>query len=169
MCIIRLEEEKKINEVLDPIRSRDIPITTINGCFDILTPGHLKILCEAYSYTYVDSAFCSNGPLVVGLNSDISVRKMKGEGRPVLSEMERAYLLHSLGYVHCVIIFDDLTCENFIRKVRPQIHVNDSSYGQNCVEKKVLDEYGGELVLFPKDTKSFSTTDIVNRILKKNK
>ena len=132
-------------------------IVTINGCFDIFTIGHLYCL---------NKASVAGDILVVGLNSDQSVRKLKGDKRPILIEGERALMIAQLPFVDYIFIYDEETSEKFVESIKPDVHVNDASYGYDCVEKKILDTYGGELFLIDKIDND-STTNIIERILER--
>jgi len=140
-------------EKMDKIRKTK-KIVTINGCFDIIHLNHFKILHKAK---------CAGDILVVGLNSDISVKRLKGKGRPILDQDERAKTLLFLPYVDYVYIYNEDTPEDFIRMVKPDTHVNDSFYGDNCVEKKVVEEFGGKLYIVNKFS-GISTSEIISRI-----
>ncbi len=151
-CLIGILNEKR----------EDCPVVTVNGCFDILTPGHLHILRQAWT-----KSFLNKGVVVVGLNSDKSIRKLKGDNRPILNEEERASILLLTYFVDFVYIYDEETSEDFVRMIKPAFHFNDSSYGAFCIESNVLKEFGGELILVDKIDPHLSTTEIINRILNK--
>lgn len=135
-------------------------IVTINGCFDLLTPKHVKVLSIAKSQGDI---------LIVGINSDSSIKLLKGIKRPIFTEIERAMFLLELPFVDFVVIYDEKTSENFVARICPDIHANDSSYGINCVEKSILDKFGGKLFIFEKEEEALSTTEIIERILSKSK
>ncbi len=139
---------------LDAHRRAGQTIVSINGSFDLLHAGHLHILAQAARQGDV---------LVVGLNSDQSVRAYKGLHRPIFPEAERAELLLALAMVDYVVLFDEPDCVNFVRRVRPDVHVNDASYGEDCIEAPAVREGGGRLQLVAK-LPTASTTDILHRI-----
>jgi D-beta-D-heptose 7-phosphate kinase / D-beta-D-heptose 1-phosphate adenosyltransferase len=120
-----------------------------NGCFDLLHPGHLSLL-----------EFCSRmGRVVVGLNSDRSVRALKGDLRPIIGEAQRKYSLESCKWVSEVHIFDEDTPLELIRKLRPDVIVKGAEYrGQS-----VIGEGLAEVVLF-EPIMQFSTSQIIDRI-----
>jgi len=158
MIKIFTEDNKDFfSEKIDKLRKTK-KIVTINGCFDIIHLNHFKILHKAK---------CAGDILVVGLNSDKSVKRLKGEGRPILNQKERAESLIFLPYVDFVYIYEEDTPENFIRITKPDIHVNDSFYGDNCIEKKVVEDLGGKLYIINKFS-GISTSDIINRIKTNN-
>jgi rfaE bifunctional protein nucleotidyltransferase chain/domain len=101
--------------------------------------------------------------LVVGVNSDASIRKLKGPNRPIRREDERAEIVAAMEMVSFVVLFDERESTSFVARVRPDVHVNDATYGEDCVEAKVLREYGGRLHLIPKFQWE-SNSDLVERI-----
>jgi len=110
-----------------------------NGCFDLVHPGHISLLSQA-------RAACDR--LVVGLNADASVRRLKGDGRPVQDEMARAIVLASLAAVDLVVIFHDDTPDHLIRQLRPDILVKGADYKrENIVGADFVASYGGEVML----------------------
>src|SRR5204862_2624113 len=100
-------------------------IVTLNGSFDLLHVGHLHILREAKRQGDV---------LIVGLNSDASVRGYKGPARPIIPRAERARMLLALRAVDYVHIFDEAVPMPFLEQVKPNVHVNGSEYGKDCIE-----------------------------------
>jgi rfaE bifunctional protein nucleotidyltransferase chain/domain len=126
-----------------------------NGCFDLLHRGHVRYLAEAAELGEL---------LVVGLNSDHSVRGLKGAGRPLMPEDERAEVLAALGCVDYVTLFDTPTAAGLIEVLRPEVYVKGGDYAdQPPPEAKLARELGGEfrvLELVP----GSSTSDLVRRI-----
>jgi D-beta-D-heptose 7-phosphate kinase/D-beta-D-heptose 1-phosphate adenosyltransferase len=129
-------------------------IVTINGSFDVLHAGHLHILEEARRQGDV---------LIVGLNSDASVRGYKGPGRPIVPEQQRAQMLLALRVVDYVHIFNESDPIAFLSEVRPDVHVNGAEYGQDCVESGVVKDGGGRLHLVGR-VAGLSTTDVVGKL-----
>jgi D-beta-D-heptose 7-phosphate kinase/D-beta-D-heptose 1-phosphate adenosyltransferase len=130
---------KVLDERLDEWRRAGLRIGFTNGCFDLLHPGHLKVLAEA-------RAACDR--LVVGLNSDASARRLKGEGRPIQDEMSRAQLLAALEAVDAVAIFEEDTPIELIRRVRPQVLVKGGDYTKDqVVGREIVEAAGGEVLL----------------------
>jgi D-beta-D-heptose 7-phosphate kinase/D-beta-D-heptose 1-phosphate adenosyltransferase len=125
-----------------------------NGCFDILHPGHVKVLTAA-------RGACDR--LVVGLNSDASVKRLKGKGRPVQDERARAEVLAALEAVDLVVIFEEDTPINLITQIKPSVLVKGGDYTRDrVVGHEVVDTYGGE-VLLVEVLPGFSTTSLVDR------
>ena len=126
-----------------------------NGCFDLLHPGHIRSLEQARALGDV---------LIVGLNSDISVRQLKGEGRPVIPERERAEILAALESVDAVVIFDDLTPREVIARLLPDVLVKGGDWpGDQIVGREEVEAAGGRVVLAPV-VPGYSTTDILKKI-----
>lgn len=125
-----------------------------NGCFDVLHIGHIRLLLEAAE---------AGDILVVGLNSDASVKRLKGENRPVHTEDIRAEMLAALVPVDCVILFDEDTPENLIRMVKPDVIVKGGDYTpEQVVGAGFVESYGGEVRIFPV-VEGHSTTQIISK------
>jgi D-beta-D-heptose 7-phosphate kinase/D-beta-D-heptose 1-phosphate adenosyltransferase len=131
-------------------------IVFTNGCFDLLHPGHIHLL---------NSAKGLGDRLVVGLNSDASVRRLKGPTRPILDERARASLLGSLDSVDLVVVFDEDTPENILKVLKPDVLVKGDDYSAgDVVGREIVESYGGEIHLIPV-LKGFSTTNLTQQIL----
>ena len=129
-----------------------------NGCFDLLHHGHVDILHKSK---------CLGDRLVVGLNSDASVKRLKGEKRPIVKEEDRAAILSALSSVDLVVLFDEDTPIELIRAVRPDILVKGADYKPHeVVGKEVVESYGGRVELVPL-REGHSTSGIEERILKR--
>ena len=114
-------------------------ITLVNGNFDLLHVGHVR---------YLGAAKALGGKLVVAVNSDDSVRALKGEGRPLMPEYERAEILAALAAVDAVVIFPELDVRAIIREIRPDIHAKGTDYTADSVpERDTLAEYGGRVAI----------------------
>src|SRR6202012_1593538 len=125
-----------------------------NGCFDILHPGHVKVLTAA-------RGACDR--LIVGLNSDASVRRLKGEGRPVQDERARSEVLAALEAVDLVVVFTQDTPIELITKIKPSVLVKGGDYTRDqVVGHEVVEAYGGEVLLVDV-MPGFSTTSLVDR------
>jgi D-glycero-beta-D-manno-heptose 1-phosphate adenylyltransferase len=116
-------------------------IVFTNGCFDLLHLGHISLLNFARSL---------GDALVIGINSDASVAKLKGSGRPVVPQDERAAVLAAMPAVSFAIVFDELDPVETIKVVRPHVHVKGGDYRkEDMVETAVVEAQGGEVVLYP--------------------
>ena len=126
-----------------------------NGCFDLLHPGHIGSLEQARAL---------GDALIVGLNSDASVRALKGVGRPVLPERERAEILAALECVDAVIIFDELTPREVIARLLPDVLVKGGDWpGNQIVGREEVEAAGGRVVSIPV-VPGYSTTEILRKI-----
>jgi D-glycero-beta-D-manno-heptose 1-phosphate adenylyltransferase len=133
--------------------SRTVSFT--NGCFDILHPGHIASLSDAA----LEADF-----LIVGLNSDASAKRLKGEGRPVMDENSRALMLASLLMVDAVVIFDEDTPLELIEMVRPDVLIKGGDYSlEQIVGAKEVMAYGGRVVI-NQIVPGFSSTGIIGKI-----
>jgi len=136
-------------------RFKDQKIVFTNGCFDILHLGHIEYLSKASDLGDV---------LVIGLNSDRSVRAIKGAGRPVSNEEARATILASLSFVNTIVLFDEETPYNLINIIQPDILAKGADYTiPEIVGHDIVEARGGEIVTIPL-TEGYSTTDIIERI-----
>lgn len=135
------------------LTSKTIAFT--NGVFDILHEGHLKIICAAAATADI---------LIIGINSDASVRKLKGPGRPVQNENSRALILASLLVVDAVIIFDEDTPLNLIRAIQPNVLIKGGDYTMDTiVGADVVSTSGGEVLVVPLEP-GHSTTALINKM-----
>ena len=127
-------------------------ITLANGGFDLLHVGHVR---------YLEGAKALGGKLVVAINSDDSVRALKGEGRPVMPENERAEIVASLADVDAVVIFSELDVRAIIREIRPEVQAKGTDYTVDSVpERDAVAEYGGKIEIVG-DPKRHSTSEIL--------
>lgn len=136
------------------LKSKTIAFT--NGVFDILHEGHIAVLAKAASFADV---------LVVGVNSDSSVKKLKGDSRPVNKESSRALLLASLIMVDAVVIFDEETPLELIKIIKPDVLVKGGDYTvETIVGAKEVMAYNGRVEVIPLE-EGFSTTGIIEKIM----
>ena len=138
---LRLVERAALAPLASALRAKGKRIVTVNGSFDVLHNGHLYILSEARQQGQV---------LIVGINSDASIRSYKGAGRPVVPERRRAEMLLALRMVDYVHIFDEANPIAFLEQVRPDVHVNGAEYGEDCIESETVRRGGGTLHLVPR-------------------
>lgn len=135
-------------------------ITLANGNFDLLHVGHVR---------YLGASKALGGRLVVAVNSDSSVRALKGEGRPLIPEYERAEIVAALAAVDAVVIFPELDVRAIIREIRPDIHAKGTDYTADSVpERDTLAEYGGRVAIVG-DSKDHSTSGIIRSRLSPRK
>ncbi|MBI2995454.1 MAG: D-glycero-beta-D-manno-heptose 1-phosphate adenylyltransferase [Candidatus Melainabacteria bacterium] len=138
-------------------KNKNLVIVATNGCFDILHVGHIRSLQKAKTLGDI---------LVVGINSDNSVKKLKGNNRPIINENERAEVLAALSCIDYITLFFEETAENFLEKVRPDIYVKGSEYTLDKLpEVKVVKKLGGKIVQIPM-IPGISTTSIIQSLKK---
>ncbi len=126
-----------------------------NGCFDLLHPGHIQSLEQARSL---------GDELIVGINGDASVRELKGTGRPILPELERAEILAALGFVDAVVIFYELTPRETIAALLPDVLVKGGDWpGDQIIGREEVEAAGGRVVSIPV-VPGYSTTEILAKM-----
>jgi rfaE bifunctional protein nucleotidyltransferase chain/domain len=136
-------------------RAKGRKIAFANGCFDLLHVGHIR---------YLESAAREADLLVVAINDDESVRRLKGEGRPILSARDRAELVASLRCVDYVVIFSEPTVGPLLTELRPDVHCKGTDYTVESVpERDIVRAYGGRTAIVG-DPKDHSTRDLLSRI-----
>jgi glycerol-3-phosphate cytidylyltransferase len=155
--IVSIEELVKVIEFL---KAKNKKIVFTNGCFDILHAGHMKLLNEAKSFGDI---------LIVGLNSDGSVKRIKGDSRPINSQERRAEALSGIGCIDYVVIFEENTPCEIISQIKPDIHVKGGDYDSHnyakMPEAEIVHKYGGEVKIV-KLVEGQSTTAIINKMAK---
>jgi rfaE bifunctional protein nucleotidyltransferase chain/domain len=135
-------------------------ITLANGNFDLLHVGHVR---------YLQGAKALGGKLVVAINSDDSVRALKGEGRPVMPEQERAEIVAALADVDAVVVFPEVDVRTIIREIRPDVQAKGTDYRADTVpERDAVAEYGGRVEIVG-DPKDHSTSEILRTRLSPRK
>ena len=127
-----------------------------NGCFDLLHPGHVRLLERARE---------RGNRLIVAINSDQSVRDLKGAARPVLSEAERAATLAGFACVDAVTVFGEETPHALLRLLLPDVLVKGADWAHWIAGREIVEEYGGEVLAIPVEA-GYSTTDLVANILR---
>jgi D-glycero-beta-D-manno-heptose 1-phosphate adenylyltransferase len=155
----KIVQRQDLQELGKKLRASGKRIVFANGCFDILHVGHVR---------YLEGAAAQGNVLVVGVNSDRAVRKLKGENRPVLPEEARAELVAALESVDYVVIFDDVNAESFLRDLRPHVHCKGTDYTEeNVPERAVMESLGGEIKIVG-DAKNHSTRGLLAEILRRS-
>ncbi len=144
-----------VHEVLDEHRRAGRKIVFANGVFDLLHVGHVR---------YLQAAREEGDVLVVGINSDASTRKLKGEGRPILNERARAVLVAALDAVNYVVIFDELDVKPILREIQPDVHAKGTDYTVDTVPERDLADLLGIRVAIVGDPKRHSTRDLLARL-----
>jgi rfaE bifunctional protein nucleotidyltransferase chain/domain len=151
----KILDPQELTIQLDDWRKQGLKTVFTNGCFDILHLGHADYLARAAELGDV---------LIVGLNSDASISRLKGPSRPICDQSSRSFLLASLAAVDGVVIFDEDTPENLIRIVKPDYLVKGGDYTpKDIVGAGFVESYGGSVVCIPL-VEGYSTSSIENRI-----
>ncbi len=150
--ISRSQAEKFGSEM----REKGKTLVFTNGCFDLIHPGHIDLLIRARSI---------GDALMVGLNTDSSVKRLKGEKRPILDEHSRALMLAALEVVDCVVLFDEDTPLELIDAVKPNVLVKGGDYTPDeVVGKEIVESTGGRVEIVP-ITIEFSSSEIIQKFL----
>lgn len=145
----------ELAKVLAAHRARNEKIVLANGCFDLLHVGHTR---------YLAGAKAEGDILVVAINSDGGVRALKGEGRPVLPELDRAELVAALESVDYAIIFDEPNVEPLLEALRPNVHAKGTDYTLETVPERAVADRLGIRVAIVGDAKSHSTRDLLAQL-----
>ena len=152
---MKLIERQEIPELRKKWQEQGLRVVFTNGCFDILHAGHVR---------YLQAARELGDCLVLGLNSDESVRRLKGESRPINSEEDRAEVLAALAAIDHVVIFGEQTAEELVREIHPAIYVKGGDYNVKALpEAEIVASYGGRTVLIP-EVPGRSTSNIVKKM-----
>lgn len=151
----KLKSLEELKRILDQCRGEGKRIVLANGCFDLLHVGHVR---------YLRAARALGDVLVVALNNDASVRALKGEGRPLMNEEERAEILASLQGVDFLVTFSDLTVAPLLNELKPDVHAKGTDYTEETVpERATVLAYGGKVAIVG-DPKDHSTRDYLQKI-----
>lgn len=136
------------------IKKQGKTLATLNGSFDLMHAGHLYIIYEASKL-----ADC----LLVALNSDASIRSYKSPDRPIIPLESRLQMMSALQFVDNVTWFDEDDPRDLLEIIKPNVHVNDDEYGQDCLEADVVRKHGGRIHVVSK-VEGFSTTTILTKV-----
>lgn len=154
----KIKTRKELLRIIKDLKAKGKRIVFTNGCFDLLHIGHVR---------YLEKARALGDVLVVGVNSDSSVRKLKGAKRPILPEEERAGILSGLGCVDYITIFREIDPLKLITSLRPDLLVKGGDWTkEQTVGKEVVERLGGEVVIIP-FIKGASTSNLIETILRK--
>lgn len=152
-ALVSLEEAERLASAWRRAGKR---IVLANGCFDLLHVGHVR---------YLQSARALGDVLVVGLNSDAAVRRLKGPGRPLMPVAERAEVLGALSAVDAVVVFDSDTAEALVSRLRPDVHAKGTDYTTDTVPERDAVTAAGGRVAIAGDPKEHSSKDLIATIL----
>ena len=151
----KIKTREELKEIVESFKKKGKKIVTTNGSFDILHLGHVKSFQEAKKYGDI---------LILGLNSDSSIKQYKSPDRPINPQQDRAEMLAALECVDYVTIFDETDPRALLEVIKPNVHVKSKS-GFTGIEKETVEKNGGEIVLI-EDTIGKSTTNLIDKILK---
>jgi rfaE bifunctional protein nucleotidyltransferase chain/domain len=152
----KIKSWEEIAQIVHSLHEQHKKIVFTNGCFDILHAGHVAYLRDAFEYGDV---------LIVGLNSDASIHRLKGNSRPINKQHERAYVLGGLSSVDYIVMFEEDTPYNLINLIKPNVLVKGGDWApENIVGYDIVTAYGGSVksLLY---REGFSTTDTIGKIL----
>ena len=153
----KLLNTTKLKKVLTGLKREKKKVVITNGCFDIIHPGHIKVLRKSKKLGDV---------LIVLLNSDKSVKKLKGKKRPIINQDGRIEILESIKYVDFIVLFNELTPVKLYKKIKPNFLTKGSQYSlNNIIGKKLIEKNGGKIKLI-KMLPNTSTTLILKKISK---
>ena len=153
--LITLPEAERL---ADRCRTEDKRLVLANGCFDLIHVGHIRYLRDAKRL---------GDTLLVALNGDASVRRLKGPGRPLMSAAERAEILCALEPVDYVLIVDEDTMDRLVARLRPQVHAKGTDYTEETVPERESVRASGGRVAIAGDPKAHSTTGLIATILER--
>jgi rfaE bifunctional protein nucleotidyltransferase chain/domain len=142
--------------VAETARAAGRRVVLANGCFDLLHVGHIR---------YLEDARALGDLLIVGVNGDAAVRRLKGPGRPLMPAAERAEMLAALRAVDHVVVFDDDTADNLVGLLRPTVHAKGTDYTTDSVPERAAVLAAGGRVAIAGDAKAHSTRDVIAEIL----
>ncbi len=145
----------QLSKVVTQLKDEGKKIVTTNGCFDLLHTGHISYLSEAATFGDI---------LIVGVNSDKIVENLKGPGRPVQKESDRAFIIASLKMVDFTFVFPEPDPREFLKILKPDIHVKGGDYTpEQLPEREIVEAHGGRIVIVS-FVDGYSTTSIVKKI-----
>jgi glycerol-3-phosphate cytidylyltransferase len=157
----KIKTREEMIKISEDLKKQGKIVVTTNGSFDLLHVGHIKFLEEAKKQGDI---------LIIGLNTDDSVKRWKKhinykdwEKRPLNNEKDRAEMLAALECVDYVTLFDETECMPFIESVKPNIHVNGSEYGEDCIEASTVKKYGGKIHVI-QIIGDYSTSNLIKKI-----
>ena len=151
----RILERDDLAAVVNAAKRKGSRIVLANGCFDVLHVGHIR---------YLEAAKALGDLLIVGVNSDEQTRRLKGEGRPLAPQDQRAQIVSALAAVDFVTIFHEPTVEQLLLALRPDIHAKGTDYTEDTVpERDVVRSFGGRVAIVG-DPKNHSSSEIIDKV-----
>ncbi len=156
----KIKKREDLAKIVAKLKKQGKKVAFANGCFDILHVGHIRFLRAAKAKGDI---------LVLGLNSDSSVRKLKGEGRPLVNQRERAEIMDAFDFVDYIVIFNELTVDKTLQTLLPTYHCKGTDYTVDTVPEKEMAKKFGIKIAIVGDPKGHSTKDIIKTIVEKYK
>ncbi len=154
----KIISKEKLKKELSLLRKKGKKIVCANGCFDLIHVGHIR---------YLQGAKKKGDILVVAMNSDSSVKKIKGPKRPILTEKERSHIVAGMYMVDYVVLFSEKTADTILKIIKPDVHAKGTDYTKDTVpEKGLLHRYVGEIAIVG-DQKKHATRDMISMIYNK--
>jgi rfaE bifunctional protein nucleotidyltransferase chain/domain len=155
-----ITDRNLLKNIVNELKAQNLKIVFTNGCFDIIHKGHIEYLNHAKKFGDI---------LIVGINSDESIKKIKGDKRPIIPLESRIYILDNLKSIDFVVPFDEETPINLIKIIKPDVHVKGGDYNEEDLpESKIIKECGGKVKIIPL-VEGFSTTNVIEWVLEKYK
>ncbi len=151
---MKIIQPHELESKIATLRAEGKTIATLNGSFDLLHAGHLEILTEGSKQADI---------FIVALNSDASIKGYKGPDRPIIPLLFRMQLMSALECVDYVTWFDEADPRNLLSQIKPDVHVNGSEYGENCIEAEVVKNNGGKIHIVPL-VPGLSTSALIQKI-----
>jgi rfaE bifunctional protein nucleotidyltransferase chain/domain len=156
----KIKTREQLARIAVKLKKQGKKIVFANGCFDVLHVGHVRFL---------QGAKAKGDVLILGLNSDASVRKLKGKGRPLVPEKERAELMSAFEFIDYVTIFGEQTVEKTLRIIKPDFHAKGTDYTKDTVPERGIAEELGIKIAIVGDKKNHSTKDLIKTIVERYK
>lgn len=150
----KLVDPEHVADRVKNLRKERLTIATLNGSFDLMHAGHLFIFNEA----------CQQADrLIVALNSDESIKRYKGLERPIIPLRHRLEMVAALEFVDFVTWFDETDPRTLLEKIKPDVHVNGSEYGEECIEAETVKKFGGKIHLV-KRIPGLATSEVIKKV-----
>ncbi|MCX7973308.1 MAG: adenylyltransferase/cytidyltransferase family protein [Candidatus Aminicenantes bacterium] len=154
----KIKSLSALKKIVEEAHLQKKKVVLANGCFDLIHIGHIRYLLSAKRKGHI---------LIVAINSDRSVRELKGFGRPLLSERERAYIIASFWFVDYVTIFDQRSVDHILKKIRPDVHAKGSDYRPETVPEKQTAKKLGLKIAIVGGPKIKSSSTVIKQLVKK--
>jgi len=151
----RILERRDLLAVVEAAKRKGSRIVLANGCFDVLHVGHIR---------YLEAAKALGDLLIVGVNSDEQTRRLKGDGRPLVPQDQRAQIVSALEAVDFVTIFEEPTVKKLLLAIKPDVHAKGTDYTEDMVpERDVVRSFGGRVAIVG-DPKNHSSSEIIDKV-----